>query len=200
MIAYRFIGLLALIALLADFLAEEKPIVASYEGTTYFPVLRQYAVDLEFTGWPEPIRNAQWAELEYDWAVWPLVPYLPRNPDLKNAHYKGPFDVQNVPSIGWRHWLGTDRLGHDVLASLIHGTRIALLVGLVAMGIAALIGVLLGSLAGYFGDARLRLTRAQVICNVLGLFFGCFYAFAVRGYTLPMRWAPRCGALLGTCC
>ena len=52
------------------------------------------------------------------------------------------------------------------------------------MGLAALIGILLGSLAGYFGDARLRLTRAQLACNVLGLFFGCFYAFGVRGYVL----------------
>jgi peptide/nickel transport system permease protein len=49
------------------------------------------------------------------------------------------------------HILGTDNLGHDILARIVHGTRIALSVGIVAMGIAAVIGIILGSLAGYFG-------------------------------------------------
>ena len=50
----------------------------------------------------------------------------------------------------WAHPLGTDQLGRDLLARLIDGARISLLVGLAAVGLAALIGTLLGLMAGYF--------------------------------------------------
>ena len=49
------------------------------------------------------------------------------------------------------HWLGTDHLGRDTLSRLIYGARSSLLVGIVALGIAAVIGMLGGLLAGYFG-------------------------------------------------
>lgn len=59
------------------------------------------------------------------------------------------------PPVGWggtwAHPLGTDQLGRDMLARLIDGARISLLVGLAAVGLAALIGTLLGLVAGYFG-------------------------------------------------
>lgn len=195
--AGRFIAVLAVVALLADFLAQEKPIVAKYQDSVYWPVFRGYAVDLELGGWPEPLRNVEWAELEYDWAVWPLVPYLPRNTDLKNAHYTGPFDDQNVRSMHWRHWLGTDKLGRDVLAALIHGTRTALLVGLIAMGIAAIIGIVLGALAGFYGDSRLRISRAQLICLPIALFFGLFWALGSRGYAMSHALETSIWAFVG---
>src|SRR5262249_49852618 len=47
--------------------------------------------------------------------------------------------------------LGTDSIGHDVLSRLIWGARVSLFVGIVANGVAVLIGVMLGATAGYFG-------------------------------------------------
>lgn len=68
----------------------------------------------------------------------------PRDPyavDL--AAYRSP------PSA--RYWLGADSSGRDVLSRLIYGTRISLSVGIVAVGIYTVIGVLLGVLSGYYG-------------------------------------------------
>ena len=55
-----------------------------------------------------------------------------------------------LPPSG-EHLLGTDSLGRDLFSRMIYASRIALMIGFVAVGLAALIGVMLGSIAGYFG-------------------------------------------------
>ncbi|MBW0449910.1 ABC transporter permease [bacterium M00.F.Ca.ET.228.01.1.1] len=57
--------------------------------------------------------------------------------------------VRQAPSA--THWFGTDELGRDVLSRLLFGARASLLAGVVSVGIAVVLGVPLGLLAGYFG-------------------------------------------------
>lgn len=52
---------------------------------------------------------------------------------------------------GGPHWLGTDENGRDVLTLMLHGTRVAALVGLFVVSICATVGIVLGCVSGYFG-------------------------------------------------
>jgi peptide/nickel transport system permease protein len=65
----------------------------------------------------------------------------PVEPDLRN--------ILAAPSLS--HPFGTDTLGRDVFARVIYGSRISLLVGFVSVGIATLIGILIGAVSGYYG-------------------------------------------------
>jgi peptide/nickel transport system permease protein len=73
-------------------------------------------------------------------APW-LSPYDPGQINIKK--------ILQDPSA--EHIFGTDQLGRDVFSRMLGGSRISLLVGFVAVGIASLIGVFLGALAGYYG-------------------------------------------------
>ena len=68
------------------------------------------------------------------------------------------FDIVVKPSpwnyradISWSHWLGTDDNGYDLFTNLMLGGRISLTIGFVVIILEAIIGVVLGGLAGYFG-------------------------------------------------
>ena len=132
--------LLALLALVAPFLAGDVPIYLVKDGQTYwFPNL--------YGGYKGLAANNLYANFDRwspgpgEMAVRPPVNYSPTRHDMLNT--------LKAPSAA--HWLGTDDRGRDVLSRIIWGTRIAMQVGIVAVGIALVIGVFLGALAGYYG-------------------------------------------------
>jgi len=134
--------LLAFIALFADFIANNRPYYLEYHGKTYFPIFRSYIVAAKLGQWPAELLNVDFKKLEGVKAIFPPIPYRPSNINL--------LEPLEPPST--RHWFGTDKLGRDVMAGMIHGSRISLSIGFVAVGIAVVIGVVLGAIAGYFGS------------------------------------------------
>jgi peptide/nickel transport system permease protein len=166
--------LLVLIAVLAPVLANNQPIACRYNGELHFPALVQVlhaipGVD-RLLPMPKPFRLPTFdakGELRLgentDWVLWPPIRFAPQEIDKQS-------DVLARPSAV--HWLGTDEVGRDVASRMIHGTRVAVLVGFVSMGIAALIGITLGALAGYYrGWVDLVISRLIEVVICFPVFF-----------------------------
>jgi peptide/nickel transport system permease protein len=67
------------------------------------------------------------------------------------------------------HWAGTDELGRDILSRLIYGSRISMLVGSCVVGVSLAIGLIIGSVAGYYGGAIDRFVNVVVMNAFLSL-------------------------------
>lgn len=193
----RLLTFLCIIALISPFIANDKPILCKYKGEFLFPALSFYS--------KAEIRNpdgqldiiqydiADWKRMDLESVWWPLCAYAPYKSDLDNADYVSPWGGQSFTGTDgvtvpmptkFRHWLGTNKKGEDVLSGLIHGTRISLTIGIFSMILASFIGVFLGAVAGYFGDRRLQTTRARFWLMIIGVLVAYFYAFQVRSTTL----------------
>ena len=112
-----------------------------------------------------------------------IAPYSYTEQDLEHT--------QAEPSA--LHLLGTDRLGRDTLSRLIYGTRISLAVGVVAVILIVLIGVPIGTVAGYFGG-RLD-TLIMRIVDVLYCFPGLLFIIIVMSYIKGVLAEPSTGLL-----
>lgn len=181
--SFRILCGLLFIAVFADFLANDKPVYCRIGGQTYFPILKDYGIKSGLAKGDEAFFRRDWQNELYEAVIFPPIPYNAQQNDTPNG-YASPFGKQNVKSWRFRHWLGTDQLGRDIAALMVHGARTAMLVSVISMGIATIIGLLLGSLAGFFGDERLRISAPRLLLNLLALAAGLFYGFGVRSFAL----------------
>lgn len=188
--------LLLFVFVFADFMANDKPLIASYEGKVMMPVVKEYFVETGLSQWPTALQHVNWKELDYDWAIWPPVPYAPGGHDVGSIN-QAPFAASGEKGFFHRHWLGTDALGRDLLSGMVHATRIDLSIGIIAMGVAAFIGILFGSLAGFFGDDKIRTSRIRLLLNILFFCLAIFYAFIARKYSLQDGMAQGFFPLVG---
>lgn len=151
---FGVIAAFVLLAWLAPLLANNAPLTMFYKGERRFPAFRQLfplnhllaqdAVALKLQEDPDWLLNQPTLpDPEVGAFTLPPIPYSPLQTRLD--------DVGTGPSRQARHYCGCDDKGRDVLARLLHGAKNSLLVGFVAVGLAALIGVALGALAGFFG-------------------------------------------------
>ncbi len=88
---------------------------------------------------------------------------------------KPPLSSPNLEALAHReippmriYLFGTDDLGRDVFARMLQGAWVSLTVGFVAVGIAVLVGIILGGLAGYFGSYRLSAGYILMSCLIAG--------------------------------
>ncbi|MBL7974466.1 MAG: ABC transporter permease [Candidatus Kapabacteria bacterium] len=167
MVSLYVVIVLACIAIFADFLANEKPLIASYKGEIILPIFKSYFVKLGVTKWDSGMATLDWKNEQFDWAIFPLVPYSMETIDTSIDPNKL---SDKQPSS--KHWLGTDDIARDILSGILHGSRYALSIGFIAMSIALTIGIILGSVAGYFGGwTDIIISRLIEIILSLPLFF-----------------------------
>ncbi|MCA9522261.1 MAG: ABC transporter permease [Myxococcales bacterium] len=174
-IALVTIGLLGVVALFASCLASDLPLVLKRDGRWYWlPNLFQ----------PAGLASLRNADLRAEkrqgtrttFALFPPIEQGPESTDLAQLN-RGP---------SARHFFGTDDVGRDVLARLIHGTRVTLLVGIGAV----LLYLLIGGLFGYLA-ARFRLWDAVIsrLVEVVLAFPAMIWVIVVTGLSpTPSVW------------
>ncbi len=140
---------LFVVSLLAEFIANDKPLLLGYDGGTYFPVFVEYpetAFGGEFETEAE-YRDPFVIELieeKEGWMVWPPIRY-----SYGTINLDLPVPAPAPPSA--ENWLGTDDQARDVSARLIYGFRISVLFGLILTAVSSVVGVSAGAVQGYFG-------------------------------------------------
>src|SRR6202051_555238 len=82
------------------------------------------------------------------------------------------------------HWFGTDELGRDILSRVIYGARISMLVGSCVVLASLALGLIIGSIAGYYGGAIDRFINV-VLMNAFLLFSGILLAIAFIAFRGP---------------
>jgi peptide/nickel transport system permease protein len=105
-----------------------------------------------------------------------IAPWDPNRPDVRKI-LDGPSKL---------HPLGTDQIGRDVLSRMLYGARVSLAVGFVSVGIATLIGIVLGALAGYHGGTIDAMVMRLV--DLMLVFPRLFLLLAVLAFIRPSIW------------
>ena len=171
-------AVLFILALFAEFLANDRPLILSYKGEILFPVLVDYPESkfggfLAVTDYKDPVILDEIKE--HGWALWPLIGF---SYDTINKDYPGrkgqdglclgfpappPWassaplcdapaaQIARFEAIGNYNWLGIDDQGRDVVARVIYGFRISVLFGLLLTILSSAVGVAAGAIQGYFG-------------------------------------------------
>lgn len=149
-------GILFFVALFAEFIANDKPLLVSYEGKWYTPIFKTYP-ETHWGGKFQTDTNYrdQYVRNLIDKKGWMMFPPIPFHINTVNFNLTSP--APSPPS--WENWLGTDDQGRDVLTRLIYGFRVSIFFGLILTFFASLIGVFAGAIQGYFGG------RIDLICQ-----------------------------------
>jgi len=150
---------LFVVAMLANFVSNDKPLLVAYDGGVYIPIFNVY---------PETVFGGDFeTEADYrdpfvqdlinekGWTLWPPIRF-----SYDTINYDLPSPAPSPPT--GENLLGTDDQGRDVLARVIYGFRISVLFGLTLTIVSSIIGVFMGAVQGYFGG-WLDLTLQRVM-------------------------------------
>jgi microcin C transport system permease protein len=150
--------ILFLISLGAELVSHDKPVLASYQGKLYMPLLKNppetvFGGDFDTpTDYLDPFIRQQFQQ-PGNWAIYPINPY---HHSTLNYFAKEP----NPAPPSSENWLGTDDRGRDVLARLLYGFRVSVLFALALTFTGTVLGVVTGAIQGFFaGKIDLTLQR-----------------------------------------
>ncbi len=207
----RIFSVLFLISLVAEIVANDRPLILSFNGEILSPLLEDYP-ETRFGGefetpaaYTDPVvqclirtgGNIDGCFDEADgivdraevmegaaegWAIWPPIPF---------AHGTVDYDVATAPSPpDATHWLGTDDQARDVLARVIYGFRLSVLFGFAVTLSAALIGIVAGAAQGFFGGwVDLVFQRIEEIWQSINLLYVILIIVSVLAPTLWVMFA-----------
>lgn len=187
LVASCMLAILICVAVLAPFFANNKPIICKINNEIKMPIIKAFCVKIGMAKWDKNEHNLNWKTQTYQWKIFPPVPYAP-----EEIEYNASF----IPPFTSNHYLGTDQLGRDVTAGIIHGSRVAIFVGLFSTSIAFLIGIFVGLVAGYFGNTRFKVHLFQFILFILLSFYFIFYATVLIRQYLYTQSFPFAESLL----
>ncbi|PYG61904.1 ABC transporter permease [Rhizobium sp. UGM030330-04] len=163
--------ILFFLSLIAEFIANDKPILASYKGEILVPVMVDYPEE-KFGGFlAQTDYKSSFIQDEINangWMIWPPIRYSYQtvNSNIPHSAPTAPFWLMDKKdrcsaypqgnadpgcTLGNLNWLGTDNQARDVTARMIYGFRISVLFGLTLTIASALVGVTAGAIQGYFG-------------------------------------------------
>ena len=138
-----------MITMMAELVANDKPLLIRYDGDFYAPIFKTYA-ETEFGGEFETEADyrdpyvTELIEAKDGWTIWPPIKY-----SYQTINYNLNQPAPSPPSF--ENILGTDDQGRDVFARLIYGFRVSVLFGLCLTLMGSAIGILMGAMGGYFG-------------------------------------------------
>lgn len=207
--SYKILVFLVILSILSPIIATDQPLYCKYKGVSMFPAF-SFSNNCEIKNEDGTIEMLQydiveWKKLEATTIIFAPVAYAPNKTDYNNADYVSPGGKQifidkdgneKPMPTKFKHWLGTGKSGEDVLSGLINGTRISLSIGIISMLIASFLGIILGAMAGYFGDKKLQTTRGSFWTVVIGVVFAYYYGFSVRSYNIADAFAVSGFAVL----
>lgn len=146
--SFRILTVLLVISLFSEFIANDRPLIVSFEDDLYFPVLFDYP-ETAFGGdfeTPANYRDPYLTNIlaESGWTLWPPIRF-----SYNTINFNLPVPAPSPPSA--ENVLGTDGQGRDVFARVLYGFRLSLLFGLALTVVSSIVGVAAGAVQGYFG-------------------------------------------------
>ncbi len=137
------------LSLAAELVSNDRPVVVSYQGQVYWPLVREYP-ETTFGGdfntptdYLDPFIREKLSQ-PGNWAL-----FAPNRYGPKTLNYFARSPNPAPPTVD--NWLGTDDRGRDLLAQLIYGFRVSVLFALALTTTGVLLGIVTGAVQGFFG-------------------------------------------------
>ncbi|MFV0627205.1 MAG: ABC transporter permease [Alphaproteobacteria bacterium] len=137
-----------ILSLFSEVIANDKPFVLKYKGELFFPIFKTYN-ETSFGGdFPTPTDYKDPYIVENikkdGWMLMPAIPF-----SFNTVDYEIGKPTPSAPDF--KHLLGTDMEGRDLLARILYGIRISVIFAFILTFVSSIIGIFVGAVQGYFG-------------------------------------------------